>query len=230
MPPPVDEGKAGFGAWTRGDIDRLIAGERTTWDRVVKAIEGFVAAASRSWSFSTLEADAVRDHVQDVLLVSDMRRLREFRDPGAFAAYLAKVTRNRASYVARHRPKVVTQPLDVAEKAFRRIADARPQAEYSLHKEGPAEYRAALGRAILQFREALSNRRFSVLWLCHVEGQPTALIADALKITPRGVRKLHDSAISAVRRARSGQIASESQRGSFGQRPDGPDSGDHAAH
>jgi DNA-directed RNA polymerase specialized sigma24 family protein len=195
----VDKG----GAWTSTDLARLIAGDKATWDRAAEAIGARVAAASRLWGFSTLQSDAVRDHVEDVLLANGMRRLREFRDPGGFPAYLAKVARARASYVANHRPSAVSLPLgDVAETRFRRIADARPHPVFPPLAGSPAAYDAALCRAILRFRRALTDGQFGLLWLYHVDGRSTTEIASALKITPRGARKLHNAAILAIRRAR----------------------------
>lgn len=219
--PPADERGVYTRPWTKACLDRLIAGDTPAWDRVVAMIEAW----SRRRNLSTLEADAVRDYVEDVLLANDMRLLREFREPAAFPGYLAKVTTSRAGHVVDKRPDAEMRPLaDIAEKeALRRIAVAHPQAEYSLLKDGPTEYRAALGRAILSFRHALTNRQFSILWLYDVEGQPAARIAQALKITPRAVRKLHDAAISGVRRARSGQPKRGSSRSSR-------DSDDQAVH
>jgi len=195
VPPPADASEPAPGRWTRADLDRLIAGDKPEWDRVVAIIEGL----SRRWNLSTIDADAVRDHVEDVLLADDMRLLRGFRAPGAFAAYLAKVTASRAGYVAENRPKAETRPLDgITNEALRRVADARWQAEFSPLKDGLTKYRTALGRAMLGLRHALTDRQFIVLWLYYVEGQATARIAGALNITARAVRKRHHTAIRTI--------------------------------
>ncbi len=182
--------------WTRADLDRLIAGDKRTWDRAVAMMEGLIDDVTRSWTLSTLESDAVREHVQDVLLVGDMRRLREFRDAGSFPAYLARVTTNRARGVASRRGEVVRDFDETAAKAPRLVADIRSSV-------AGLRSPVAIGRVLLGLRHALSPTQFRILWLRHVERLSTRDTAGALRVTRQAVRKGHDSAVMAILRERS---------------------------
>jgi hypothetical protein len=117
-----------------------------------------------SWNLSTLEVDAVREFVQDALLADDMRRIREFREPGCFPAYGARLIRNRAACVASRRDGAVA--LDEAAEGSCRPSDLRAPVA------GRAEP-VTVGAALLRVRHVLSATQFRVLWLRHVEGLST---------------------------------------------------------
>lgn len=191
------------GRWTRADVDRLVAGDNEAWDRLLGVVASMVETQAKSWRMTTLEVDAVRDHVEEILLACGMRRLKAVRDPGKLAPYLAAITRNRARYVAKHRSKVVVHRLsDLQEDAFGRPADVRPSAAFSQLADTPAADFVGLVRALLRFRDAPTDRQFRVLWLRHIEGLPTRRVAECLKVARQTIAELHDAAISAIKRAR----------------------------
>lgn len=199
------------GEWTRVDIDRLISGDKPGWERVVAMIE----RQSRSWRLSTIEEDAVRDYAADVLIAHDMRLLREFREPVAFPAYLARVVRSGVAHIvkARSTPGVCQLGGAAEQSAVRPIADACHPVGHSPVRDGPAQYRAALGRGILRSRHALTDRQCLILWLCHLEGHSMNRVAVALKVTRQAVAKAHEAAILAIRRRRGLRPPARVRRG-----------------
>jgi RNA polymerase sigma factor (sigma-70 family) len=204
---PTPAAGSASAAWTKAELDRLIAGEGAAWDKLIGVIDGLADAARCVWKLSTLEADVVRDYTQDVFLSGRCRRLREFRDPRRFNAYLVKILRNRAREVARGRSKVSAHPLgDDARRTVLRVADHRPSISVPFETE-QGRGRTELAARLLGARRALSARQFQVLWLCHVEGFSMTRVAAALGISRQAVGKTHDLAISAVRRRRAGDGA-----------------------
>lgn len=192
--------------WTRADLDRLIAGDNAMWGRALAVIERAVASLMEEWNLGTLEAEAVRDHVVDILLADGRCRLRDVRDPAKFAGYLKAIARNRAYYVAQHRITVI--PLKEVAVRVTALVDVRaPSVPPLLADSLP---RIALGRTLASFRDTLTERQFLVLWLYHVQGQSMTRIAKALRITQQAVSKTHAAALSALHSVRRHGIAEQS--------------------
>lgn len=183
--------------WTRADLDRLIAGDDKTWNRAGVLIVGAVEASRVAYTLTTLEVDAVRDHIEDILLAEGRRRLREVHDPGMFAAYLKAVAQNRARYLAKHRVKV----LPLSEMAAEALAAARPPNASSPVAAAAEGAGIMLARTLLRFRGALKEQQFRTLWLGSIEGMSMCRIANAMKISREAVRQARKRAVCAIRAA-----------------------------
>jgi DNA-binding CsgD family transcriptional regulator len=178
--------------WTRGDLERLIVGDSSAWDRALVAVECIVQALGRKWVLTTLELDATRDHVVDTLLARDKQRLREIRAPARLVGYLRTVATNHVHYIAGRRVEVL--PLHPFSPFASLPRDFRPS--------GGGNTMIVLIRSLLRLRHVLGNHQFRVLWLCHVEGLSMARIGKALGVSREAIRQAHRRAVSAIESAR----------------------------
>jgi len=190
----------------------LLEDDPRAWHNLAREIARLAEANRRRFRLTTLEADDLRDHVEDLLLDGNKRRLRNFRDPSALGSWVGKVMRHRVWKMLGRRH--VALPLADTAARWEVLEHVRPSwgaATADSDVERPASQVVALH--VLDLRNALTARQTLVIWLWHVERIPSRRIAAALCVSREAVRQANKRATKAIQRMMQARLACEESLG-----------------
>jgi RNA polymerase sigma-70 factor (ECF subfamily) len=165
-------------------IGHVKAHDDDAWKRLVDLYSPLLRQWCGRWGVQGADADDVLQEIFQGVFVS-LRHFRRDRDGASFRGWLHGVARYKVLSLIRRAELRGPGGTDFFEKSLLLpdpVADT-PNQEEGLLVGNP------YGDALEIVRAEFEDRTWQAFWRTTVEGQPTAVIAEALNITPAAVRQ-----------------------------------------
>jgi RNA polymerase sigma-70 factor (ECF subfamily) len=168
-------------------IDRIKLHDNEAWERLVTLYTPFLRYWCRRWGVTHADADDVLQEVFQAI-PRNLKNFRRDRAGDSFRGWLRGIARNKVLSLGRRRDPVGTGGTDFYRRSLL-VPDPgfepRAESERAENEATGVLYETALKLVQNEFEE----RTWQAFWRAVVDGQPPAIIADDLGVTPAAVRQ-----------------------------------------
>jgi RNA polymerase sigma-70 factor (ECF subfamily) len=164
-------------------LERVRDRDEEAWHNLLRLYAPLVERWCAHCGISGPDADDVRQDVFQAV-AAGLEQFRRERSGDTFRGWLRVITRNKLiDHARRHQRQPKAQGGTLAQQALQQVA------EPALPADSQEDLSGLCHRALELVRSEFEARTWEAFWRAAVEGQPPAVIAADLGVTPAAVRK-----------------------------------------